>query len=267
MRFFTDLLRRRPDLTPDAALPVAVANAFRQMHDCAMVPNYERLLRVGYRRVVKPGATVIDVGAHEGVHLAHAADLVGSKGKVIGFEPLPLYAESLRARFAGEPNVEVRQLALAAEPATGKFYYVRNGAGESGLRHRAVYNAGEPDIEEIEVEIDTLDRQCADLARVDFVKIDVEGAEIDCLKGGTKLLARHRPYVSVEYGKPTYASYGYKTRSLFDFADTAGYWISDLFGNVIVELAAWEAICDCSYWDYFLVPREKCEQWGAAFET
>ena len=71
----------------------------------------------------------------------------------------------------------------------------------------------------------------------------------------------------VEYGSPTYSSYGYKARSLFDFAETAGYWISDLFGNVIVELAAWEAVCDRSYWDFFLIPREKREQWECAFVT
>lgn len=265
MRSLKSFLTREPRATPDTSSPVAVADAFRQMHDCAIVPNYEHLLQVGYGRVVKPGATVIDVGAHEGLHLARLSELAGPKGKAIGFEPLPSYAEGLRARFAGQANVEVRQLALAAEPKTATFYHVRNGAGESGLRHRTVYNAGKPDIEEIKVEIDTLDRQCGDLHRVDFIKIDVEGAEIDCLKGGAALLARHRPFVSVEYGSPTYSSYGYKARSLFDFAETAGYWISDLFGNVVVELSIWEAVCDRSYWDFFLVPREKREQWERAF--
>lgn len=267
MRSLRSFLTREPKATSGNSSPVAVANAFRQLHFSNIVPNYEHLLQVGYGRVVKPGATVIDVGAHEGLHLARLAELAGPKGRAIGFEPLPSYAAGLRARFAGSANVEVRQLALAAEPGTATFYHVRNGAGESGLRHRKIYNAGTPEIEELKVEVDTLDRQCGELNRVDFIKIDVEGAEIDCLKGGTELLARHRPFIGLEYGRPTYSSYGYKARSLFDVAEASGYWISDLFGNVIFELSAWEAVCDRCYWDFFLVPREKRERWERAFVT
>jgi FkbM family methyltransferase len=60
------------------------------------------------------------------------------------------------------------------------------------------------------VELDTLDRQLRDLTELRFIKIDVEGGEIDVLRGGERLLRRTRPFVAVEYGSPTYSLYGHK---------------------------------------------------------
>jgi hypothetical protein len=117
----------------------------------------------------------------------------------------------------------------------------------------------------IMVDVSTLDLLSTRLQRVDYMKIDVEGAEIDCLDGGGAMLRRFRPLISVEYGRPSYSLYGNEARTLYDTAQRHGYVISDLFANVMSGLEEWEAVCDHAYWDFFLVPYEKVGAWQSIF--
>src|SRR5256884_8960730 len=52
-------------------------------------------------------------------------------------------------------------------------------------------------------------------------------------------------------------------RSLYETAGSLDYQIADLFGAICPNLPAWERVCDLSYWDWFLVPRERTREWHA----
>jgi FkbM family methyltransferase len=241
---------------------VAVARALDALHHGVCVPDYEKLLSQAYHRVLcrmEPRERIVlDVGAHSGLHLERFARLASDAGRVIAFEPIPDFAGAL-ARSFPQPNVEVRQIALGRERATASFCYFPNAAGMSGLRMRD--NVAPTEIRSIAVQVDTLDRQAAGLERLSYIKIDIEGGEIDCLLGGRDTIGRLRPFISVEYGRSGYIPYGYDALTLFNLARDIGYVLSDLFGNLIETEPEWLTICDLSYWDYFLVPTERTGDW------
>jgi FkbM family methyltransferase len=256
-------LRRYIAVMSDA---VAVARALDALHNGVCIPDYEKLLSQAYHRVLfrmEPHERIVlDVGAHSGLHLEQFARLASDAGRVIAFEPIPDFAGALAQRFP-QPNVEVRQIALGRERAMASFCYFPNATGMSGLRMRDSVALAE--VRSIAVQVDTLDRQAAGLERLSYIKIDIEGGEIDCLKGAGQTLAQLRPFVSVEYGKPSYTAYGHDALALFTLARDIGYVLSDLFGNLIKTEPEWLAICDLSYWDYFLVPDERVGDWRSYF--
>jgi FkbM family methyltransferase len=245
---------------------LAVARALSALHNGVCTPDYEKLLTQSYHRflwvIPSQDIVIIDIGAHAGQHLEHFVRFAGSDGRVIAFEPLPDLAAALKARFR-QPNVEVREIALGPEAGFAQFQRNRDIPGESGIRQR---KSQVPVIfEPVHVTVDTLDRQTADLERLTYLKIDVEGGEIDCLLGARNTLRRLRPFISVEYGAPGYTVYGHTASTLFELAQDLDYVPSDLFGNLIETASDWISICDLSYWDYFLVPAERADHWKNCF--
>jgi hypothetical protein len=85
---------------------LAVARAFGALHAGICIPDYEKVLTQSYyrflRRIAEP--VILDVGAHAGLHLEQFALL----GRVIAFEPIPEFAQLLRERYHGRPNIEIR---------------------------------------------------------------------------------------------------------------------------------------------------------------
>lgn len=243
---------------------IAAAEVLRRLHQGVVVPDYEQLLVQTYSNFVKPGSVAIDVGAHGGRHTTHLARFVGDSGKVVAFEPIPHLFAKLQKAFKGNKVVDLRSLALSRQSGTLPFKIVHNLLEQSGLKER-IFDRTDLDIQTITVTVSTLDEQLAGLDRVDFIKIDVEGAEIDCLHGARNVLAKFRPLVSVEYGESSYSVYGHKASTLFEFALEHDYVISDFFANVIEDPETWQEVCNRSYWDYMLVPKEKVSWWQAMF--
>ncbi len=229
-------------------------------HAAGRVPDYEKVLEAGYRCFLRPGAVIVDVGAHEGLHLQHFIDLAGPSGKILAFEPLPSCFETLLAHFS-IAAVTLYNAALADTAGETSFVFARGSPQESGLRERTYNQPATADPVEIRVTTMRLDDVMATDPQLDFIKIDAEGAELLILRGAASVLRRLRPVVSVEYGRPSYAAYGNAAESLFDFAKQHRYVICDLFGAPIRSLKSWRRICDRTYWDWYLVPAEKLKEW------
>jgi len=240
---------------------VAVARAFRTLHQNGFVPDYEKLLESAYRRILKPGSIVVEAGAHEGRHLKVFRECVGDSGKIIAFEPLPHLYKALVAAYRSDPVVRLHDVALGDRAGNETFRFFRNAPGFSGFKDRSVGMGLAPQIETFTVEVKLLDGMVHDLTALDYMKLDIEGAEISCLNGARATLARLRPIVSVEFGEPSYKPFGLTGNALYEFASSAGFVITDLFGNAMLSQDTWQAVCDCSYWDFFLVPREKLDDW------
>lgn len=214
--------------------------------------DWERLLTVNYRQYLQRGCAVIDVGAHHGMHSCRFLRYLRPAHLVL-VEPIPQMAEGLRREFRSRPQVEVREVALGAEARRTAFVVNDRSPGESGLLPRR-YNLAEARTRSIEVTVERLDDW--DLPfKVDFVKVDVEGGEVDVLHGGRDFLARNRCIVSVEYGEAGYSAYGCDAMTLHELAVENGYRIADLFGN-LVSADEWPRVVDAYYWDFILLPDE-----------
>ncbi len=234
---------------------------WRAKHQAGLVPDYEEFLRESFERFLKPGDIVIDVGVNHGRHFRRFLELTGESGRTIGFEPVPAFVEHSLA-VCGSAS-EIRQKALSDQPGSGEFLFMTNAVGESGFKERT--SAGNRGAVPIQVEISTLDDELRDLPHLRYIKIDTEGHELSVLGGGTEIIDRFRPIISVEWGAPTYSLYGHSLIDLYAWAVAHNYRVSDLFGNVVVSEDEWRLVSDQSYWDFFLVPAEEIESWRAYF--
>lgn len=233
--------------------------------------NYEDVLEKTYRRLIKPGFQIADIGAHLGRHTIVYSQLVGPGGRVYAFEPLADVFNRLQAGLldAGIENVFGFNMALGAERGVLSFVRADGALEESGLRERQLYN--QPDhtsTRRVNVWCDRLDHLFADIRRLDYVKIDVEGAEVSVLEGGRNLLRKTRPMISVEYGVPTYSAYGLTSDSLWSWCEGEQYEVFDVFSRPIESAQRFREVCEeqGTIWDFWLVPRESKGAFASATE-
>ena len=175
----------------------------------------ERAADAVVRRCVTPATRCLDAGAHLGAVLAEMLALAPAAAHV-AVEPTPRKAAWLRAKF---PGVRVIEAALSDGVGRATFYDDLARSGFSGLRRAA--DAGEAAA--FEVRLARLDDELADL-HVDFVKMDVEGAELSALRGGRELLRRCRPVVLLECTAGSTAAFGVTPRDVWhELRDESGY--------------------------------------------
>jgi FkbM family methyltransferase len=211
--------------------------------------NWEAILSCQYRAALPCPRTIIDVGAHQGAHVAHFINMGAEQ--IVAFEPIPELAALLANKF-GCDRLIVHQMALGHQSGRAQFLIDLQTPSESGLCARSD-KTGSEKIITIELYLGTIDQ--FSLQNVDYIKLDAEGAELSVLAGATRTLARWRPLLSIEYGWAGYSSYGYAKRSLLDWAHVHRYVVCDLFGAPLAG-AAYDACVDRYYCDFLAVPEE-----------
>ncbi|MBZ5638263.1 MAG: FkbM family methyltransferase [Acidobacteriia bacterium] len=177
--------------------------------------TYEPHVVEFYRRTLKPGMAVLDVGANIGFHALHAATLVGPAGRVIAVEPDPQSAALLRLSLSlAGGGLPVTVLEAALSDAPGELVQSDLGnAGNSGARftHKergrleALVHGVHPQFRTVRAVV--WDDGYPD-TRIDFVKIDIEGFEPYALRGMERSLARYRPIVLSEFAPSNLTSIG-----------------------------------------------------------
>jgi FkbM family methyltransferase len=152
-----------------------------------------------WRDWLKPGMTVIDVGANAGVYTFSAATQVGSKGKVIAIEPFPACVGYLEETCRVNQFDWVRVYGAAASERTGNVRLSIQGASELNevIADDAVSSSSAKYIEVPCLTLDSLIEQ-EDLQSVDIMKLDAEGHEINVLKGCQSLLEKFQPVILYE---------------------------------------------------------------------
>jgi FkbM family methyltransferase len=159
-----------------------------------------------FRAAVRPGAAVLDVGANVGAYTLLFAQWAGSSGRVVAFEPSPRSIDGLREHLRLNDvadRVEIVEAAVSDTIGTASF----DCAGTSG--GNALVPEAAADIETISVKTTTLDAFCA-AANVlpSVIKIDVEGAELDVLRGGRNTLVLPGVAIFVEFHPSIWAARG-----------------------------------------------------------
>ncbi|WP_148294339.1 FkbM family methyltransferase [Azospirillum sp. B506] len=230
--------------------------------------DYEYILEKSYRRFLKRGDIIIDVGAHSGRHSQHFVDIVGESGRVIAFEPLDYFWRITSEKLKPYSWFECHNVALSNYNGVSEFTVARGTPEESGLKRKEYIYPERADPEQVQVDVRCLDNYTTNLEGVSYIKIDIEGGEIDCIKGGIDSIKKFRPILSIEYGWNGYSRYGYKKSDIFNISKSIGYSITDIFSIHIPNIDEWESICDhVAYWDFFMVPNEKLKEFCQKLES
>jgi FkbM family methyltransferase len=151
--------------------------------------NWNTIEVEAFRDAIAPGAVAFDVGANVGAYALLLGHAVGAAGRVYAFEPSPVAFAGLREHIRLNrlaDRVTAVHCAVGAEVATLPFI-VASTAGEGRLAPDARLDGA------LQVPVTTIDAFCErERVTPDFIKIDVEGAELDVLRGARETIGRTR---------------------------------------------------------------------------
>jgi len=144
------------------------------------------------QRIVRPGMTTLDVGANLGLYTVLLSRLVGPTGRVIAFEPDPHHFALLSKNCALNAcaNIEAHNLALGSASGRLALHKEILNSGNNFLGYGSIRSGSE-----VEVDVVSLDEFLPAL-RPDLVKIDVQGWEVEALRGMRRMLAA-TPHVAL----------------------------------------------------------------------
>lgn len=184
-----------------------------------------------FSEIINPGDTVIEAGGHIGYISQYFAYLTGPKGAVYVFEPgsnnLPYIHKNLE-KFS---NVTLLEKAVASEDGTATFYEETLTGQNNSLNSDYEYLSSNQENSYVssevytkEVEVVSLDSFCGQSVTPDFIKIDVEGFELNVLQGSTEVL-KSKPVIMLEVTKDM--------KKVITLLEEAGYQLFDPDDNKI----------------------------------
>ena len=163
--------------------------------------TYEVIIDRLFEKYVKPGSTVVDIGANIGLHTLRSALLTGQTGEIIAIEPSTWAIKKLQRNL--ELNPELSKIIEIRHNALGE-----NVEKAISLGFQSSYRLnGKNEIYSEVVDVLTLDSiaEQDSLLSVDFIKIDVDGHELHILRGAKNMLSISKPVLVVEF-TPSYST-------------------------------------------------------------
>lgn len=183
------------------------------------------------RYELKQNSVCIDIGAHKGAFLSQFIEFAPNV-RHWAFEPIPALAEELRRNF---PGAEVHNCALSDTEGQTSFLYVPELPGWSGLKLQPYPKTVKP--QNITVNVRKLDNIIPENLNISFIKIDVEGAELQVLRGAESLIKRCKPIIFFECAKIHHTHYSTTPEEVFDFFKKCGLgvFLMDRTGPLTAE--------------------------------
>ena len=176
---------------------------------------------------------VFDVGAHIGITTLPLAEAVGPRGRVFAIEPSPQNRSFLNQHLEANKieNVTVLDCALAdrAEQVVS-FFEMKDVSGMNGLLNN---RSG---MHSIQVSASTLDQVVSEFNVVpDLIKIDIEGAELACLKGAIKTIQLYQPEIVLSVHPRQMQEMGNHVEELEVFLHQMGYDVLDILSGSLAD--------------------------------
>lgn len=173
-------------------------------------------------RSLAPGSVFIDAGANTGIYTVLAAKLVGDAGKVLSFEPGEESYKNLdrNVKLNNLSQVKLFKSALSDTEGTAKFYHIDNAPNSYSLGGDGSENTTYEEVATTTID-SVLSREGID--RVDFIKMDVEGAEEYVLQGAKDLFGRMRPQVLFEINEKAIDRFQLSDSGAWNFLKSLGY--------------------------------------------
>jgi FkbM family methyltransferase len=191
----------------------------------------DRRERAHFRSIIRPGMTVVDIGANIGVYARFFARCVGPTGRVIAFEPEMQNVRLLRETVRNLPQVTVVHAAVSDRTGTLALFV----ADDLNVDHHS-YDTGDGRASVI-IDAVSLDDYFRDGGRVDVVKIDVQGAEMAVLYGAKQLLANN-PHIELllEFWPWGLRNAGASAEAFLHFFDQQGFRLEQLAQTPMQDL-------------------------------
>lgn len=173
--------------------------------------------------LVRPGQTVLDIGANIGYYTLVLAKAVGSRGAVHAFEPVPRLFETLRRNVGANGFRNVVAEKRACWSAAGEFEIYEAAGGNSGKS--SLFEQHAQGVQGHRVQAITIDQYAREkkLDGVRLIKIDVEGAETDVLEGAAETIRRCRPILVLEVVPRFLETRGSSLRAFTSLIESWGY--------------------------------------------
>lgn len=166
------------------------------------------------KRILREDSNCIDIGCSEGIVLKEILRLA-PKGIHFAFEPLPDMYQKLIKSFGNLTNIHLYDFALSDSIGARSFQDVITNPGYSGF-HQRKYDRPYEQIQEIEVMTNRLDNLIPKNIPIQFIKVDVEGAELEVFRGGIETIKRNRPTIVFEHGLGAADYYGTTPEDIYD---------------------------------------------------
>ena len=188
--------------------------------------TYEVPIQNIFAQHLKDGDVFYDIGANVGFFTVIAARLVGNTGKVYAFEPGKGNAKSVRhnAQLNNFTQVEVIEKAVSHTSGSGQLLLAQYSGG-----HALATADAPPDLAgEVTVDLVSIDDLIAQnqIQPPNFVKVDVEGAELDVLKGMTETMKTYKPTIIYEIDDGDRTAYDRKYKELESFLQALDYKVT-----------------------------------------
>lgn len=173
-------------------------------------------------KIVSEGDYCLDIGGSFGWYTVLLSKIVGQKGRVFSFEPIKqnYLSHNKNIELNMCRNVISNNLAVGEEPGEIEIYL--SDVDTSGsLKLRKYKDNYETQITKL-VKLDDYFTENK-IEKLDFIKIDIEGAELGALKGGEKILNKFKPVLFVEIQSHSTELFGYKPEDIFNYLYNLGY--------------------------------------------
>jgi FkbM family methyltransferase len=189
--------------------------------------RYELLTARAMKSMLRPGQTFWDIGAFVGWFSLFAYTLIGGNGRIVSFEPAPDMFAFLARNLSGLANAKAIHCGIGNTDAIAPF--PAQGGSSAASFVEAATRIGNPclpaaPIEHVLVPIKRVDTLILELGSTpDVLKIDVEGYELEVLRGSKRLLASRKPALIMEVHPPQLRLSGGSEDELFEILSQCGY--------------------------------------------
>ena len=184
--------------------------------------TYDRQAGKILKKTTHQASDCIDIGCHKGEFL----DLFLHQcphGKHHGFEPIPYFYKQLQKNYGHRSSIH--PICLSDKQGEISFHLVKTNPAYSGILQRKFDRPNE-EVAIIKVPADTLDHIMEPYSgKIDFIKIDVEGAEYKVLQGAINTIKEHRPVIVFEFGIGAADIYGLTPATMYTFFSNLNYHI------------------------------------------
>lgn len=198
-----------------------------------LMKKYEKDTVKLFEKIITPGMSVVDIGAHIGFFSRIYSELVGAAGHVYCFEADPENYALLEKNTLGLANVSLHKVAISDKNGTIDFYHLDNSTG--------CHSIVSPDTPSKKITVDsaTLDSliEKGDIENIDLIKIDIEGGEPFAFRGMEKLLNSSTQLKMVaEYNEASLVSGGTSGDDFLKQIASYGFTIHFITKNGLVAL-------------------------------